>query len=67
MRAANESFLISHQFILPSLRGRVARRGSWRKLELEVPGYKRTGRIIAAADLNELLDVGDFARHGGQR
>lgn len=28
---------------------------------------KRTGRILAAADLNELLDVGDFTRHNGQR
>lgn len=26
---------------------------------------KRTGSILAAADLNEVLDVGDFARHVG--
>jgi hypothetical protein len=27
---------------------------------------KRTGGILAAADLDELLDIGNFARHGGQ-
>lgn len=25
---------------------------------------KRTGSVLPAADLNELLDIGDFARHG---
>lgn len=28
-------------------------------------GAKRTGSVLAAADLNEVLDVGDFARHFG--
>jgi hypothetical protein len=28
---------------------------------------KRTGGILAAADLDELLDIGNFARHVGQR
>lgn len=32
----------------------------------EIVGGKRTGGILAAADLNELLNIGDFARHGGQ-
>lgn len=27
---------------------------------------KRTGSVLAAADLDELLDVGDLGRHGGR-
>jgi hypothetical protein len=27
-------------------------------------GRSRTRGVLAAADLNELLDIGDFARHG---
>lgn len=26
----------------------------------------RTGSVLAAADLDELLDVGDFGRHDGR-
>ena len=28
-------------------------------------GEKRTGSVLPAGDLNELLDIGNFARHGG--
>ena len=31
----------------------------------EVAGIQRTGSVLAAADLDELLDVGDFGRHFG--
>lgn len=29
-----------------------------------VPGGKRTARVLAPADLDELLEVGDFGGHG---
>ena len=31
----------------------------------EVAGIQRTGSVLAAADLDELLDVGDLGRHAG--
>lgn len=33
------------------------------RLAVPINSVKRTGGILAAADLNELLDIGDFGRH----
>ena len=45
----------------------VSKNQSWRSFLrfAELQRGKRTGSVLAAADLDELLDVGDFGRHFG--
>ena len=45
----------------------VSKNQSWRSFLrfAELQRGKRTGSVLAAADLDELLDIGDLGRHVG--